>query len=255
MKEEVLNEIGLSESEKKVYLALLDLGDSTRYDIVNKSGVAGSKVYELLEKLQEKGLVSVYLKDKVKHFKSTNPNQILNFLENKKNKIIELEKQAKLLLPQLLSKFNSSNEEQEVELISGIKGLDIIFREQVDSLKKDEVCYVIGGTWGTGEQIEERTQEFFEKVHVMREERKIKTKMLFNMKQRKTTKELYSSKKYPRTSIKYIEHTSHVAINIYKDKTVIIIFGKKIVSIYITSQDVANSFIEYFNLLWKQAKD
>ena len=132
----VLNEIGLSESEKKVYLALLDLGDSTRGDIVKMSGVTGSKVYELLEKLQEKGLISIYIKDKVKHFKPTNPTQLLNYLEQKKEKISEIEKQTRDILPNLLSRFNSSKEDQEVELIAGMRGLDIIFREQVDTLKK-----------------------------------------------------------------------------------------------------------------------
>lgn len=254
MNEAILQEIGLTESEKKVYLALLELGDSTRYDIVNKSKVAGSKIYELLEKLQEKGLVSIYLKNKIKHFKPTNPNQILNLIKHKKANILNLEEQAKQLLPELLTKFNSSKEDQEVEIISGIKGLEMIFREQIDILKKGETCYVIGGTWGTGEGMEKQTQMFFEKIHVMREQKKIKTKMLFNSKQKETTKKLYSSKKYPHTTTKFIEHTSPVAINIYKDKTIIIIFGKQISSIYITSKEVANSFIEYFNLLWKIAK-
>lgn len=254
MKEDILNKMGLSEAEKKVYLALLDLGDSTRHDIVNKSGVAGSKIYELLEKLQDKGLVSIYLKDKVKHFKPTNPKQILNYIDDKKNELLDLEKQAKSLLPQLLSKYGTSKEEQEVELISGIKGLEVIFREQVDSLSKGETCYVIGGTWGTGESVEKNVQDFFEKIHLMREKKGIKTKMLFNIKQKKTTKNLYSSKKYPGTTTRFIEHTSPVAINIYNDKTIIIIFGEIITSIYITSKDVSNSFLEYFNLLWNISK-
>ena len=88
----------------------------------------------------------------------------------------------------------------------------------------------------------------------MRNNRKIKTKMLYNLKQRDIIQDLYSSKKYPLTKTRYRDHTSPVAINIYKDRTVIIIFGKKISSIYIKSQDVANSFLEYFNLLWKTAK-
>ena len=41
MEQNVLLQIGLTESEQKVYLALLDLGDNTRRQIVNKSGVAG----------------------------------------------------------------------------------------------------------------------------------------------------------------------------------------------------------------------
>lgn len=254
MNDAVLKEVGLTDAEKRVYLALLDLGDSTRGEIVNKSGVAGSKIYELLEKLQEKGLVSIYTQNKVRHFKATNPKQILNFIDQKKDKILEIEKQAKLILPSLLAKFNASREDQEVELITGMHGLEIIFREQVDTLKKGETCYVIGGTWGTGETREKLTQTFFEKILLMREKKKIKTKMLFNKIQRETTEKLFSSKRFSNTTIRYIDHTSPVAINVYKDKTVIIIFGKQIASIYIKSQDVANSFLEYFNLLWGQAK-
>lgn len=250
----ILQEIGLNSSEARVYLALLELGDSTRKAIVHESGIAGSKVYDLLNKLQEKGLVSVYVKDKVKHFKPTNPKQILGYLETKKKEIVQIEEQAKLFIPLLLEKFNSSKEDQEVELLNGIKGLEIIFREQVEELKKGETCYVIGGTWGTGEEMENRVQMFFEKIHVMRQEKGIKTKMLFNSLQRGSTEKLYSRRKFKNTETRYIEHTSPVAINFYKDRTIIIIFGKKVSSIYIHSQDVADSFLEYFNLLWKNAK-
>ena len=246
-----LNEIGLSESEKNVYLALLDLGDSTRNNIVNKSKVAGSKVYELLQKLQDKGLVSIYLKDGIKHFKPTSPSQILNYLEEKKSKIFDIENEAKSILPQLMLRFNSSKKGQEVELLSGLRGLEVIFREQVEMMKKGDTCYVIGGTRGSDEEI---VQGFFEKIHVMRQQNGIKTRMLFNEVQRKSTKELYSQKKYSGTETRYIEHTSPVAINVYKDRTVIIIFGNEITSIYIKSEDVAQSFLEYFNLLWKVAK-
>ena len=41
----------------------------------------------------------------------------------------------------------------------------------------------------------------------------------------------------------------------YLDRTIIIIFGKQINAIKIKSIDVANSFIEYFNLLWKTASN
>ncbi|MBU0466217.1 MAG: hypothetical protein KJ718_04625 [Nanoarchaeota archaeon] len=254
MNTQILQEIGLNSSEARVYLALLDLGDSTRKYIVHESGIAGSKVYDILSKLQEKGLVSVYINDKVKHFKPTNPKQILSYLEEKKEKILEIEKQTKSIIPALLEKFNSSKEDQEVELLSGMKGLEIIFREQVETLKKGETCYVIGGTWGSETEMEKRVQMFFEKVHVMRNEKGIKTKMLFNYNQKETTSKLYSSKRFSGTMTKYIEHTSPVAINLYRDRTIIIIFGKKVSSIYIHSQDVANSFLEYFNLLWKSAK-
>ncbi len=251
MEREILREIGLTDSETKVYLALLELGDSTRGEIVNTAGIAGSKLYEIIDKLQDRGLVSVYIKNKVKHFKPINPKQILGYLEDKKQKISKIEKEVKLILPNLLSLYGSSKEEQEVELLNGLKGLEIIFKEQVDMLEKGDICYVIGGTKGINE---ETVQGFFEKVHIWREEKKIKTKMLFNLRQKESTESLYSSKKYSLTETRYIFHTSPVAINIYKDRTIIIIFGKKISAIQIKSQDVANSFIEYFKLLWATSK-
>lgn len=252
MDTKILKEIGLTDSESKVYMAILELKDSTRGDIVNKSKISGSKIYELLEKLQEKGLISIYLKDNIKHFKATNPKQILNYIDEKKQKIIQTEKEATLLLPELLSIYNISNESQEVELLTGLKGMQIIFEEQIDIMNKGETCYVIGGTKGSNEQT---ILDFFEKIHLLREQKNIHTKMLFNSRQKKTTKEIYSSKKYPLTKTKFISSTSPVAINIYKNRTIIIIFGNQISAIQIKSQEVANSFLEYFNLLWKTAEN
>jgi len=252
MNENVLKEIGLTDSEIRIYLALMKLGDSTRSNIVNKSGITGSKAYEVLEKLQQKGLVAIYVQNKVKHFKPTNPKQILYYLEDKKKQISQVEEQAKQVIPFLLQQFDESKEDQEVELLTGLKGLEIIFREQVDLLKKGEICYVIGGTKGSDEEI---VMTFFKKIHELREEKKIKTKMLYNLRQKTDILKNYSSKLYPGTDTRFIEHTSPVAINIYKDRTVIIIFSKKISAIHIKSQDVANSFMEYFNILWKQARE
>ena len=248
---ELLQEIGLTFAEQRVYLALLEKGNATRGDIVKLSGVTGSKVYELLDKLQGKGLVSIYMQNKVKHFKVTNPLQLVRYVEHKKEKMERLEKQTKQLIPGLLQLYNSSLEEQEVELVSGLQGLEVLFREQIEMLGKGETCYVIGGTRGSNEQA---VQAFFEKIHLLREQKKIKTKMLFNVRQREETLRLYSSQKYPHTTTRFITHTSPVAINIFKDRTIIIIFGSKISAIAIKSADVAQSFKEYFMLVWGMGK-
>lgn len=52
---EVLEELGLTKSEIKVYLALLELGQSTTGPVVDKAEIASSKIYEILEKLVNKG--------------------------------------------------------------------------------------------------------------------------------------------------------------------------------------------------------
>ena len=245
----VLREIGLTESEIKVYTTVLDLGDSSKGKIVNESGITGSKVYEVLERLRRKGLITTYLQNKIKHFKAAHPNQLLNYLDGKKQNIQKSESKVQDILPQLLAKFEDSKQDQQTELFFGLKGLEIIFREQLEMLNEGETNYVIGGTRGTDEV---PVLAFFEKIHHMRADKKIKTRMLYNVKQKEMAEEQFSKYKY--TKIKYISHTSPVAINIYKNKTVIIIFGETISSIMITSQEVAQSFKEHFDMLWHEGK-
>lgn len=248
---ESLREIGLTDSEIKVYIALLELKDATRSPIVAKSQISGSKVYDVLGRLQEKGLVSIYTKNKVKHFKAINPKQILSYLEEKKEHINSAEQDIEKILPTLTQLFLEGSVEQEVELMTGLKGLDIIFREQVDMLSAGENCYVIGGTRGSDE---DNILAFFERVHLWREKKKINTKMLLNDHQISSTEKHYPTKTFPYSETRYIKHSSPVAINIWTDRTAILIFGKKTSAIYIKSQEVANSFIDYFSILWKTSK-
>ena len=72
---EILEEIGLTKSEIKVYLALLKLGSSTKKSIVKESGITHSKLYEITDKLINKGLVSYVRKNKVLHFSAAPPEQ------------------------------------------------------------------------------------------------------------------------------------------------------------------------------------
>ena len=144
-----------------------------------------------------------------------------------------------------------SKEDQEVELLTGFKGMEQVFREQVERMKKGECSYVIGGT-----RAQERPDvlAYFEKLHHIRNQKRLVTKMLYNESARGTIDTRYQQLKFKDTEIRFISHVSPVAINIYQDRTFIIIFGKQITTINIKSQDVANSFMEYFNLMWKQSR-
>ncbi|HMK60083.1 MAG TPA: helix-turn-helix domain-containing protein [Dissulfurispiraceae bacterium] len=53
-----LSKIGLSEYESRAYVALLKKNPSTPYEIAHSSGIPSSKVYEALNKLVEKSIVS-----------------------------------------------------------------------------------------------------------------------------------------------------------------------------------------------------
>ena len=77
MEEKVFRDLGFSEREIKVYLALLELGSTTVGPVAAKTRLQHSKVYQTIEKLIDKGLVTFVLKSKTKYFQAEEPKQIL----------------------------------------------------------------------------------------------------------------------------------------------------------------------------------
>ena len=84
---ETLENVGFSKGESKVYLALVDLQESTIGPISKKAGVTPAKTYPILDKLIEKGLVSSVNKFKTKYFQVLDSQRILHYLNQRKEKI------------------------------------------------------------------------------------------------------------------------------------------------------------------------
>src|SRR3989338_6168431 len=97
MIEDTLHNIGLSNRESKCYLTLLEMGSSKTGMICKKSAIPSSKIYEILDMLIKKGLVTYVIKGKIKFFQAANPIVLVNLIEEKK-------KEVQAILPQLLLK-------------------------------------------------------------------------------------------------------------------------------------------------------
>ena len=163
LKTKILEEIGLTKSEIRVYLALLKLGSSTKKAIVKEAKITPSKLYEITDKLIEKGLVSYVRKNKVMHFSAAPPEQVLDFLDLKKQKIAKQSDDFEKLIPQLKSL--TKDQEPEVEVYKGWKGMRTAYQMMLRELKKGEVDYVIGAT--SGEDVNAASR-FFESIHRQR---------------------------------------------------------------------------------------
>ena len=88
MYEKSLEQVGLTSGESRVYLALMEIGSSTVGPIAKKSKVAYSKIYDVLERLVEKGLVSYTVKEKTKYFQAVEPARLFDYLEKKEGEIM-----------------------------------------------------------------------------------------------------------------------------------------------------------------------
>src|SRR3989344_2574665 len=117
-----LLKIGLTEGEAKVYLALSELGSSTVGPIVKKSKVAYSNIYEILNRLIEKGIVSFIIKNKTRDFQAASPSNLIQYLDKKQEQIIQEKEALEKILPDL-EKLREAKSKQEAEVFIGKKGL------------------------------------------------------------------------------------------------------------------------------------
>ncbi|MBU1270375.1 MAG: helix-turn-helix domain-containing protein [Nanoarchaeota archaeon] len=80
---DILEDLGLSEAEAKVYLALLETGSTLAGPIIKKTGLHRGTTYQILQRLIEKGLVSYVIKAGKRYFEATDPNRFLAILKEK----------------------------------------------------------------------------------------------------------------------------------------------------------------------------
>jgi len=247
----LIEKAGLTEGESKVYIALLDTGQSSITDIVTKSRVSTSKSYDILNRLEEKGLVSHAIIRGIKYFKAASPKRLTEILEEKGNELKQAIKQIERIIPELIAKQQAKEAEEEAEVFAGMKGLISVFNEETEWMKKTNgISYVIGATKGgrAGKHID----DFFRRLQAKRDLLKLKTKFIFNEKMWGNFPYLEKSK---HCLIRYIKVGSEMtSINIFNDKTVIAIYAKQPFLFVIKSQDIVNDFREYFQALWKLGK-
>lgn len=134
---EVLEEIGLSEKEVDIYLALLKLGEASASRVSEIADLNRVTSYVLLKSLSEKGFCSVYTKNNIQHFKPIKPEQIIGLLEEKKNKI-------KTIMPFLKEQEGAVSEKPEVSMFEGKKGVSAMLELMLNQAEKNKLVVAYG---------------------------------------------------------------------------------------------------------------
>src|SRR3989344_4860325 len=250
-KEELLRNIGLTKSESKVFIALLKIGDFTsKGKIVDESKIAPSKLYDILNKLIEKGLVSTIIKNNIKHFIAANPEKLLDYIANKKTQIAKEEKSIKQILPELRDIYASLKKKVIAEVFIGWKGMENVYSTSLESMKKSDKIYILGASEGSNQ---EKTKEFFLKYSQRAKQKGVSVNVIFNENAKSYVKSMEKELKI-KLNKKFLFKTTPVEIAITNNITAIIILKEEPIITLIHDKETAESFVTYFNELWKIAK-
>jgi HTH-type transcriptional regulator, sugar sensing transcriptional regulator len=245
---EILREVGLTDNEARVYVALNELGLSTIGPIVDKAGISNSKIYIVLEKLVKKGLVSHVLKNNVKHYKVGEPQRLLDFLEQKKSAITEQEHKINALIPALLA--SRKHATREVEVFEGFNGLKAVRERALLSLRRGDELLVLGASRFSTSQYE----HYWENFHRRRIALGIKCRFIMEHETRSNQGKRRSSWKL--TRVRYMPRgaSQPMRVDIYGNHVDIAIDAVDPFVISIKSEEISASFRGYFEMLWSSTR-
>ncbi len=244
----ILESIGFSKGEVKVYFALLELGEASIGPLSRTARVTPAKTYPILDKLVEKGLITLTIKSNTKYYQAFNPSRILIYLEEKKKHISEEEEAIKKLLPSLIAKQKVAAQ-QSTSVYQSFKGMQTLYDEIIEELvqRKDDF---IGFTLGDEYQSIEANL-FFKNYDTKRKGLGIKIKLIGLRSQKAFLKREYPTTKYK--EIRYMKQALPTGVVIYGDRVATFVWKKVPVAFVIQSKETADAYKRFFWDLWKKA--
>ncbi len=233
----ILENIGLTNKEAKVYLAALEVGTSPISKIATKAKINRVTTYDITEKLIKRGLINFFTKAKIKFFTATDPEIVVN----EYNKRMEDLQKA---LPEL-KRLHGETIHPKVRYYEGLEGIKSIYADTLTS--KTEILNYCNSKetrreWAAydDEYVKERANrkiflrgiapndEYGKLAHAQDEQ--------FLREIRLSSKELYN-------------FTNE--INIYDDKVAIISFKDELIGMIIESPEIANTQRALFAMIWE----
>lgn len=249
METKILENLGLTPGEIKVYFAMLKLGQATTGPLSKESGVSRSKVYPVLNKLTEKGLAGHLMKGKVHYFSAMPPKQMLSFIEQKESALQAQKRAVEKIIPELELQQSLQSLKTEATLFQGFQAIKNFYLNLLKDLKPGESYYVLGAGYGPHQKA---TRAFFQRYHTQRAAKRIHVMMLANHNVKGTL--VSATQRY--SEIRYLPQNliTDMTIIFYHNKAFLFFLTKNPLGFLIENNDAVNSFRKYFETFWKSAK-
>ena len=235
MLEEHLSRLGFSPSEIKIYLHLLKTGSSYASKMSSETKINRTNVYEALDRLISKGVISFINKNKVRWFEARSPDALLTLVKDKEEEIIKTKDALLKDIKRLKSV--TTDRPLEANIYVGKKGLRVLFEEILETGKTISLI-------ASELQFKRLFGPYFELWHKKRTERRIQQRSIFPKRLKGKLKN--------RALLRYrfTDYTNPTTTIIYGNNSLFIQWSKEPIAIKIQNKEITKSHLNYFNMLW-----
>jgi len=240
-----LTNLGLTQGEAKVYLAMIQIGPSRVGKIVEISGVSQSKVYNVLDRLILKGLASYNLQDNIKHFQSLEPSRLHEYIQRKEDEI-RRQKEGLAQIINNLSKNVYATKRSTSEIFAGERSLRSAYMTLLSDSKKGDILRY----FYPYPDAHENASPFYSRFYKYQKSKGLIERGIVNS----DFKNSQHFKEIPKdVKLRHVNFPLPGTIDIFTNK-LLIIDWKTITGILITSSEITGIFADYFDSIWKIAQ-
>jgi len=243
--EKELEELGLTKNESKIYLFLLKKGLTTTGSIIRETGVANSRVYESINSLISKGLVSYTVQKDGKHFSASDPKKLIENEEERKKKI-------ESILPDLIKLKTTEIPEVNTAVYEGFEGFKTAFKKIIDDCPSAGEISIIG--FSEQAYATKSLRTFISNMNLKSAQKKQRLKIILDSSARKSLGKDREKEKF--TEVRYMPegYISPAAVDIFQDYVYMFLWEEKPFVFMIRNSKIAESFKNYFRFLWQTSK-
>lgn len=240
---EILEDLGLSQSEIKVYTKLLEIGTSSAKDIIYKSKLQNSVVHRALNSLIEKGIINYILKGKHKVYSATDPEFFFTYIEDKK-------KQFENIFPRLKEKQRLQKKETQTSMFKGKRGISEVYHKLISQSKGEFLTF-----GGSKETTDFMGLVWWQNMYAKRINNKLSQRHIAST---EVLPYIDSFLKMKLTNMRFLpkeKFSQYQETAIIDDFVAITIFADEGYTILIENKEVADGYRKNFEMMWNLAKE
>lgn len=240
-----LQNLGFTENESIIYLFLLKKGETTTGSIIKETGISNSRVYESLNTLISKAIVTYNIQKDGKHFSASSPQVLFDKEEERRTKLQEI-------VPELNLMLKSKQIDTKTAVYEGFEGFKTAFKKIITDCPNGETIHILG--FSDQPYKKESLRLFISNMNLKSYQKKQKLKIILDS----SVKETFGKdrKKEKNVEVRYMPkgYINPSAIDIFEDYVYIFLWEEKLLVFMIKNRRIAESFKQYFNFLWKIAR-
>lgn len=233
----VLKNIGLSKSEAKIYLSLLELGEANLKEIADKAGIPRTSLYTPVRNLTEKGIVEFYKKKGRRYYLASPPEKVLRLYETSLHVFEDNMGGFRKVM-------GGVDKKPQVRFFEGKEGIKLILNEILEEKRPFLAITCI-------EDMEKIAHDYFEDFIERRIKQNLKVKLLTNRSRDSQIFKDTDAKELRETRFVPREYRFDTANYIFGDKVAILSLKREpVFALFIEDEAIAGTHRMYFDLIW-----